>query len=226
MYIIKLVNQRFIKLKQRLTTLTTPTCLPKKKSARRGRPRKNAITKLKVKCWFSAVALASGKNAAELEREFADPNHIRRSKDTKREIRPNLWDKYRRGEVEPRMRPSPGKSQSIVQTVEAKYPGTARILTLPLWMLLDLSQPVSMEELDEIQQGLPDEIQRRNIEKSDLDSEPVQLGLFQGDCVQQEEFHFFNALAEWTFRALSCRRTLLISQQSLVQEINSNLWGS
>lgn len=122
-----------------------------KNSAVRGRPRKNEITKLKVMTWFGAVAMASGKTAAELEREFAGQGQVRRIKG--REIRPKLWEKYRRGAVEPRMVPSKGKSVSIVQQVEQAYPGTSKWLTLPLWLVLD-SEQRTMGELHNVLRGL------------------------------------------------------------------------
>lgn len=42
-----------------------------KKTTTRGRPRKSEITRFKVMAWFDAVSKASGKTAADLEREFA-----------------------------------------------------------------------------------------------------------------------------------------------------------
>jgi len=60
--------------------------------------------------------------------------------------RPGIWDKYRRGIVGPSIKPNRDKSQSIVQRVEAEYPGTARWLKLPLWYLLEADE-VSMDDV-------------------------------------------------------------------------------
>lgn len=136
-----------------------------KKTTAKGRPRKSDITRFKVMAWFDAVAKASGKTAAQLEREFAPAEHVRWVNGM--EIRPRLWEKYRRGEVEPRSIPSKGKKTSIVQEVENRYPGTAKWLSLPLWKLADFNLPVTMDELRAVYQGMPVEI-RGLIMKEDV----------------------------------------------------------
>lgn len=125
------------------------------KAKARGRPRKGEIAKLKVMTWFNAVALASGKTAAELEREFSGQGQVRRVKG--REIRPKLWEKYRRGAAEPRITPSKGKTISIVQQVELAYPGTAKWLTLPLWKLLEAKR-LTMDDLRNVLMGLENKV--------------------------------------------------------------------
>lgn len=140
-----------------------------KKTTSRGRPRKSEITRFKVMAWFDAVAKASGKTAADLEREFAPPAHISWARGV--EIRPKLWEKYRRGEVEPRSIPSKGRKTSIVQEVESRYPGTAKWLSLPLWRLADFNQPVTMDELRAVYQGMPLEIRGLIMKDDVLDGE-------------------------------------------------------
>lgn len=154
-----------------LVTVGFPASVPfsMKIPPSKGRPRKSEITRLKVMAWFNAVAEASGRTAAELEREFAQPEHIRWVNGV--EIRPRLWEKYRRGEVEPRSVPSKGKKTSVVQDVENRYPGTAQWLTLPLWKLVDFNQPVTMDELKIIYEGMPQQIR----------------GLIIKECVLEEE---------------------------------------
>lgn len=139
-----------------------------KKTTSRGRPRKSEITRFKVMAWFDAVAKASGKSAADLEREFA-PAHVSWARGM--EIRPKLWEKYKRGDVEPRSIPSKGRKTSIVQEVESRYPGTAKWLSLPLWKLADFNQTVTMGELKAVYQGMPMEIRGLIIKDDVLDGE-------------------------------------------------------
>lgn len=194
-----------------------------KKSASRGRPRKNEITKLKVMAWFAAVAQVSGKSAAELEREFADPKHIRRSKGKNKEIRPGLWDKYRRGEVEPSLRPTKGKSISVVQAVENKYPGTAKVLMLPLWKLMDFSQPMTMGELCTIQQGIPSKIQALLSEKSLLGTEPSYLDQMYDTKLQQSLSQLENAIHKWTMMAILVRKVMQAQRTFLIKLMSIRL---
>lgn len=194
-----------------------------KKSASRGRPRKNEITKLKVMAWFNAVSQASGKTAAELEREFAAPDHIRRSKDKNKEIRPGLWDKYRRGEVEPRSSPSKGKIISVVEAVETQYPGTARLLILPLWKLLDFNQPVSIEELNAIQKSISPETQHLLAETDVIETLLFQLDRMDDIQPQPLLFHVDITINKWTMVTILLRRTLLVQQESLINLIRTKL---
>lgn len=194
-----------------------------KKISRKGRPRKDAITKLKVMAWFRAVAEASGKTSAQLEREFANPDHIRRSKDKNQEIRPGLWDKYRRGEVEPRALPINGKPLSIVQAVEAKYPGTARVLTLPLWTLLDYSKPVTIEELDTIQKTLSPEVQRLHKEENVLARMFANFeNLGEVNTISLQNL-ISNAIELWTLQAISTRKRMLLHQEDLIGLMRTRL---
>lgn len=102
--------------------------------------------------WFNAVAEASGKTAAELEREFAPAEHVRWVNGM--EIRPRLWEKYRRGEVEPRSGCSPKGVPNLVERVEQRYSGTAMWLSSPLWRLADKA-PMEMSDIRGIYEGLP-----------------------------------------------------------------------
>jgi hypothetical protein len=72
--------------------------------------------------------------------------------------RPGIWDKYRRGIVGPSIKPIRDQTQSIVQRVEAEYPGTARWLKLPLWNLLEADQ-VPMDDLYWIFNDLDEAVQ-------------------------------------------------------------------
>lgn len=187
-----------------------------KKISRKGRPRKNAITKLKVMTWFRAVAEASGKTSAQLEREFANPDHIWRSKDKNKEIRPGLWDKYRWGKVEPRALPTKEKPISLVQAVEAKYPGTARMLSLPLWTLLDYSKPVTIEELDTLQKTFAPEVPRLHLEENVLArviANSENLG--KANAISVQNF-ISNAIDLWTLQAISIRKRMLLDQEDLI----------
>ena len=193
-----------------------------KKSVPRGRPRKSAIMKLKVMAWFNAVAQASGKTAAELEREFADPSHIRRSKDKNKEIRPGLWDKYRRGEVEPRALPSKGKSLSVVQAVEAKYPGTAKVLTLPLWRLLDFSQPVTMEELEAIQNALSTGIHRLHADENALGRELSRVESSETELPSPQR-RLCAVIQQSTLNAISVRHAMHNQQEAIFGLMRTHL---
>ncbi len=186
-----------------------------KKISRKGRPRKDAITKLKVMAWFRAVSEASGKTSAQLEREFADPNHIRRSKDKNQEIRPGLWDKYRRGEVEPRARPINENRASVVQAVEAKYPGTARVLTLPMWKLLDLNQPVTIEELDEIEKTVSPEIRRLHPDENVQGGKLPRVGRLSEAELPSPQHRLIDAINQWTLKAISARRAMHTQRESI-----------
>lgn len=122
------------------------------KNTAKGRPRKSEITRFKVMAWFNAVTEASSKTAAELEREFAQVEHVRWVNGV--EIRPKLWEKYRRGEVEPRSGYSPQGMPNLVERVEQRYPGTAKWLSSPLWHLADKA-PMAMDDIHKIYEGLP-----------------------------------------------------------------------
>lgn len=94
---------------------------------------RHPIETIRVKVWFKAVALRSGKSAYALEEEFSPDLFIRYPDGTV--SRPGLWDKYGLGKVTPgggkleflRKRPN------LVDKVEASYPNTAQWLLHPFW---------------------------------------------------------------------------------------------
>lgn len=96
---------------------------------------RHPVETMRVKTWFNAVALRSGKTAYGLELEFSAPQSVQRFPEGTVQ-RPGLWDKYARGEV------TPGRDRltlhdhkpNIVDTVEARYRGTACWLRHPLWV--------------------------------------------------------------------------------------------
>jgi hypothetical protein len=199
--------------------------LKMKKKSSKGRPRKDEITKLKVMAWFRAVAEASGKTSAQLEREFADPNHIRRSKDKNQEIRPGLWDKYRRGEVEPRARPINESRVSVVQAVEAKYPGTAKVLTLPLWKLMDFRQPATLEELNALEQAIQP-AQNLNERENVLATESPQARQENVAEPLSPSTQLNITIDQWIRRVISVRKATLAQQEVIMDLLRINLEAS
>ena len=111
------------------------------------------IRQMRVQAWFRAVAQASGLTPRELEHKFSESDSDKKVK------RSCVWDKYRRGEVVPRMGLRPGGGLNLVDRVEATYPGTAKWLTLPLWRLLDKA-PMEMSEIRGYLEGLPNLIRQ------------------------------------------------------------------
>lgn len=119
----------------------------------RGRPKKNKlITSLKVRTWFHAVAMASGRSAYELEREFS-PAYLADDEEYAKR-RPRLWEKYRQGAIEPSSKPIKGSVKSIAERVEEVYPGTIYWLQSPLWTLSNFDYPITMAELKDIYHSL------------------------------------------------------------------------
>lgn len=102
----------------------------------------SGIRSLRIKTWFQAIAEKSGLTAAELERQFARGGVGER--------RSCIWDKYRRGEVEPR---SDAGGDGLVERVERAYAGTAVWLSTPLWRLSD-AVPMEMSDIRLIFEGI------------------------------------------------------------------------
>lgn len=117
-----------------------------RRSAKPGRPKKDSLSNLRTMAWFNAVSQASGMNAYELDIFFA-------GRYRKYENRACIWDKYERGEVEPRTKTSAKGQPSIVQKVEKKFPGTAEWLKHPIWTLLGNSR-MNMEEIRSVYMSL------------------------------------------------------------------------
>lgn len=107
------------------------------------------IRTLRIRTWYSAVALASGMTPRELELQFAD-----RSPERPVSPRSCIWDKYRRGEVEPRSGLKRSGKQSLVERVEERYPGTSQWLSSPLWRLADRA-PMPMDEIRQVFEQMP-----------------------------------------------------------------------
>lgn len=113
---------------------------------KRGRPRKEPLSSLRTKAWFNAVALASKKSTYELDIEFSETS---KRYQKKYEKRPCIWEKYARGDIEPRSKVGAKGQTPIVEKVERIYPGTAQWLTMPFWRMLG-DEPMGMDELKEV----------------------------------------------------------------------------
>lgn len=187
----------------------------------RGRPRKSEITKLKVMSWFNAVAQASGKSAAELEREFAIEGRIK-IEDGK-EMRPCLWDKYRRGEVEPSLIPPKGRSISVVQAVENKYSGTAMWLKLPIWTLLDFNHPLSIDELRKTYESMPAEIRGLILKESALDGD-IFWRKWTDEDVLRECINSATEIEKLTMAIALVREAALFQMEDVFERRNRFLW--
>lgn len=102
------------------------------------------IRSMRIRAWYRAVATASQLGPRELEEKFSvGVGNGRRS---------CIWDKYRRGEVEPGR--GIDRKLGVVDRVEKAYPGTRRWLLLALWRLAD-KQPLEMSEIRKAYEGLP-----------------------------------------------------------------------
>lgn len=123
--------------------------------AAKGRPRKSEISKFRVMTWYSAVSIASGKSTSELEKQFA--GIAEPAKNHEGWVSSKLWDKYRRGEAEPKLTPPKGEQISTVDRVEKVYPGTARWLSMPLWRLFD-PEPIGMDGLRSVLMNLENRV--------------------------------------------------------------------
>jgi len=138
----------------------------------RGRPKKNKlITSLKVRTWFHAVAMASGKTAYELEREFS-PAYLADDEEYAKR-RPRLWEKYRLGSIEPSSKPIKGSVKSIAERVEEVYPGTIYWLQTPLWVLANFDCPITMAEIKDIYYSLDPAINKYLVFKESPDKNQV-----------------------------------------------------
>jgi hypothetical protein len=108
------------------------------------------IRKMRIKAWYWAVRKASGLSTRDLERIFRE--------DAGRKVyRSCIWNKYRRGEIVPRSGTRDDGKLNLVEQVEARYPGTARWLSSPIWQVADKS-PMEMSEIRMIYEGLPSTI--------------------------------------------------------------------
>ena len=110
------------------------------------------IRSMRVRSWYRAVILASKLTAAELEEEFSE--RVRGRSNSPHSC---IWDKYRRGETEPRSGRRSNGRHNLVERVERRYPGTAKWLTSPIWRLADKAQ-MQMDEIRGVYEGLPQDI--------------------------------------------------------------------
>ena len=109
--------------------------------------------------WYAAIVTASWRDAPTLK---AKAPLIEAEFLKKGQFRSCLFDKYRRGEIEPRRSGSKNGELSIVDRVEIRYPGTAKYLELPLWKALDFNQS-SMAEVRQVYEVLPVRIRKHFI---------------------------------------------------------------
>lgn len=105
------------------------------------------VKRLRIQTWFRAVSTVSGLTGAELERRFSLDEHSNN--------RSCIWDKYRRGDVEPRNAGASPDSVGFVALVESCYGETMKWLYSPLWRLADCS-PMDMPQIRSAYEGLPD----------------------------------------------------------------------
>lgn len=116
--------------------------------ATKGRYAEDPVVKrLRIQTWFRAVSHVSGLTAAELERRYSLDEHSSN--------RSCIWDKYRRGDVEPRDAGDLPDSVGLVTLVESCYGETRQWLRSPLWRLADRA-PLDMLEIRVAYEGLPE----------------------------------------------------------------------
>lgn len=123
-----------------------------KKTPKKGRPFKSPVSKFRAMTWYIAVSEESNKDASSLEAEFY--TKASGNGNAKKAVRPCLFDKYRRGDVEPRRTRGKDGQPSIVERVEECYPETTMWLELPLWDAMDFDH-ISMAGIREIYEKLP-----------------------------------------------------------------------
>ncbi len=117
---------------------------------RSGRPAKDPVYRLRTRAWFNAVSQASGMDDSELEVLFGDSKYTPIH-------RPGLWGKYKKGTICPKSKPDIHGRPSIVERVEAKFPGTAQWLEMPFWDVLSRKR-MEMSEIKQIYFWLSEEV--------------------------------------------------------------------
>jgi hypothetical protein len=110
------------------------------------------IRSMRVRTWFQAVSMASGKTPAQLEREFSE-----REDPIKTTPRSCIWEKYRRGEVVPRLGVRENSRSNLAERVEVRYPQTKKWLTSPLWRAADKA-PMSIRDIRAAYESLAPDI--------------------------------------------------------------------
>lgn len=105
------------------------------------------IRKMRVQAWFKAVSIKSGLSARELEEKFRE--------DSGKKVKCScIWNKYRRGEVVPRLGYREDGRPNLAERVEAEFPKTSTWLQSPVWRLADKT-PMEMSEIRAVYFGLP-----------------------------------------------------------------------
>lgn len=112
-----------------------------------GRSANDYAYRIRTIAWFNAVSQASGgMSSKELEILFGT------SRDNQKYTpgaRPGLWRKYETGYICPKYKPDINGRPSIVERVEASFPGTAQWIALPFWDVLSYKR-FGMEELRDV----------------------------------------------------------------------------
>lgn len=102
-------------------------------AGKRGRPPRSVPDQLRTIVWYNAVSIHSGiKTAYGLEARFSPKSFKRRGSDAK-VIRPNIWDRYRKGHRVPQDNLG---TNSLITQVDKQFPGTAYYFRHPLWKLI------------------------------------------------------------------------------------------
>jgi hypothetical protein len=113
------------------------------KSPSRGRPKTPLVQRLRVIVWSHWVMDTSGSTLIqELESRLQQRSRkVRLSK--------GLWARYMRGEVLPQGARAED-STTLIDRIEAIYPGTSRIFHSPIWELMDFDKVLGPHELKDM----------------------------------------------------------------------------
>lgn len=114
------------------------------------------IRRLRTQVWFHVVQQRSQLSIERLEQKFSSGGLAKRWKS-------GIWNKYKKGDVTPRNREGAKGQRSLVQLVEAEYPGTKIWLDHPLWRALDPT-PMEPSEIRKCYENLPSHIREVLIE--------------------------------------------------------------
>lgn len=119
-------------------------------------PRKPLADTLSAIAWSNAVALESGLNPYQIEVRFM-PDCVKRVDGQLN--RPRLMDRYATGKLTPKRGKQKCGGLTLVEKLDACYPGTAKWLHHPLW---DLMQPqdYSLSELHALMLKLENKLAR------------------------------------------------------------------
>lgn len=102
------------------------------------------VKKLSILCWYGFLARQAGTSkAGSLERHF-EPSAITIGRDGCTEQRKNKWRNYRDGRYKPH--------NNLVQNVDRRARGSARILDHPLWKICDPNNHSAAKDPDFVRQ--------------------------------------------------------------------------